>query len=172
MPTQFGNQYPNQMWNPYQMSMFQQPKKCTFKQFMDCKPPEYSGSPDPTVTINWLREMERVFEACQCEPELRVIFASRLLKNRAMVWWDSVISSIPKEQVSLITWEQFYSKVCEQYCTVYDIGRLKKEFMEMKMTEQMTIDEVIEQYMDYVLLVSYASVDMGRFPLLCRVECK
>ncbi|XP_071740780.1 uncharacterized protein [Rutidosis leptorrhynchoides] len=97
--------------------------------------------------------MERVFEACQCEPELQVTYASRMLKGRAMVWWDSLISSIPREQISMITWEQFYGKVCEQYCNPFDLNRIKNEFLEMKMTPQMTIDEVVEKYMDNLRFV-------------------
>ncbi|XP_071742225.1 uncharacterized protein [Rutidosis leptorrhynchoides] len=155
------NVYPYQnpyMMNQYQMPLFPQqfippPKKCSYKNFRDCKPPEFSGSTDPTETLNWLREMEQVFEACQCEPELRVTYASRMLKGRAMVWWDSLISSIPNEQISMITWEQFYGKVCEQYCNPFDLNRIKTEFLEMKMTPQMTIDEVVEKYMDKLRFV-------------------
>ncbi|XP_071707993.1 uncharacterized protein [Rutidosis leptorrhynchoides] len=134
---------------PYQM--FQQPiietkKMCTYKQFLNCNPPTYSGSSNPTVTLNWLREVDRAFEACQCEPELRVTFACRLLKDKAMVWWDSVITHVTKEQFGQITWEQFYEKVCEQYCTPYEIGKLRREFLELKMTEKMSVDDAIEQY--------------------------
>ncbi|XP_071695320.1 uncharacterized protein [Rutidosis leptorrhynchoides] len=136
---------------PFPQQQFQQqyqpPKRCTFKQSRDFGPSPFSGSPDPTVTLNWLREVEKAFEACQCKPELKVTYASRLLKDRAMVWWDSVIASVPPEQVRMITREQFYAKVCEQYCNVFDMNRIKMEFLEMRMT-QMSIDEVIEKYMD------------------------
>ncbi|XP_071708423.1 uncharacterized protein [Rutidosis leptorrhynchoides] len=116
--------------------------------YQDCGPSPFSGSPDPTVTLNWLREVEKSFEACQCEPELKVTYASSLLKDRAMVWWDSVITSVPLEQVRMITWEQFYGKVCEQYCNVFNMNIIKMEFLEMRMTPQKSIDEVIEKYMD------------------------
>ncbi|XP_071737058.1 uncharacterized protein [Rutidosis leptorrhynchoides] len=144
--------------NQYQMPLFPQqfippPKKCSYKNFRDCKPPEFLGSTDPTETLNWLQEMEQVFEACQCEPKLRVTYASRMLKGRAMVWWDSLISSIPRKQISMITWEQFYGKVCEQYCNPFDMNRIKTEFLEMKMMPQMTIDEVVEKYMDKLRFV-------------------
>ncbi|XP_071727882.1 uncharacterized protein [Rutidosis leptorrhynchoides] len=144
--------------NPSQNPMFQKPivetkKKCTFKQLLDCKPPEYSGSSTPTVTLYWLKEIERALEACQCEPELQVTYTSRLLKNKAMSWWDSLTAPIPKEQLSQITWDQFYAKVYEQYCSAYEISKLKREFMGLKMTEQMSIDEVIEQYTDKLRFV-------------------
>lgn len=143
--------YPSPMQGmyPYPPPPLPQPevkKKCTFKQFLDCKPPDYSGSPNPTITLNWLWEVDRALDACQCEPELRVIYASRLLKGDAMVWWDSLISNVPKEQVNAVPWEQFYAKVCEQYCTSYEINRIKREFMELQMTDQMTVDELIVKF--------------------------
>ncbi|XP_071733449.1 uncharacterized protein [Rutidosis leptorrhynchoides] len=137
--------------------MFQQvvkeKKKCTFKQFMDCKPSEYSGHRDLIVTMSWLREVERALKACQCEPELRVTYASRLLKNRAMVWWDTITAPLSEEQLNQVTWEQFSTKVLEQYCTAFDINRLKQEFMQMTMTEEMTVDEAFEQFMDKLRFV-------------------
>ncbi|XP_071714285.1 uncharacterized protein [Rutidosis leptorrhynchoides] len=154
---QYPLQYQYATTNPFQTPMFQQvvkeKKKCTFKQFMDCKPSEYSGHRDPIVTMNWLREVERALKACQCEPELRVTYASRLLKNRAMVWWDTITAPLTEEQLNQVTWEQFSTKVQEQYCTAFDINRLKQEFMQMTMTEEMTVDEAFEQFMDKLRFV-------------------
>ncbi|XP_071720717.1 uncharacterized protein [Rutidosis leptorrhynchoides] len=120
---------------------------------MDCKTSEYSGHRDPIVTMNWLREVERTLKACQCEPELRVTYASRLLKNRAMVWWDTITAPLSEEQLNQVTWEQFSAKVQEQYCTAFDINRLKQEFMQMTMIEEMTVDEAFEQFMDKLRFV-------------------
>ncbi|XP_071714740.1 uncharacterized protein [Rutidosis leptorrhynchoides] len=104
--------------------------------------------------MNWLMEVERALEAYQCESELRVMYACRLLKGRAMVWWNALTSSIPKEYVNQITWEQFQGKVCEQYCSSFDLNRLKTEFSEMRMTPHMSINEVIGQFMDKLRFVS------------------
>ncbi|XP_071716772.1 uncharacterized protein [Rutidosis leptorrhynchoides] len=132
-------------------------KKCTFKQFIDCKPSEYSGHRDPIMTMNWLREVERALKACQCEPELRVTYDSQLLNNRAMVWWDTITAPLSEEQLNQVTWEQFAAKVQEQYCTAFDINRLKQEFMQMTMTEDMTVDEAFEQFMDKLRLANTLS---------------
>ncbi|XP_071713703.1 uncharacterized protein [Rutidosis leptorrhynchoides] len=155
---QQGYQNPGQVMYPYVIQMWQQPttetkKKCTFKQFLECKPPEYVGSSNPTETFDWLHEVDRALEACQCEPELRVTYANILLKKKAMGWWDSITSQMSKEMLNQVTWEQFAAKVCEQYCTPYEISRMKREFMNLKMTRQMTIDEVIEKFTDKLRFV-------------------
>ena len=47
-----------------------------FKTFLDCKPTEFKGSSDPVVSIRWLREIEVVFESCDCPESKKVLFAS------------------------------------------------------------------------------------------------
>ncbi|XP_071697435.1 uncharacterized protein [Rutidosis leptorrhynchoides] len=155
---QQGYQNPGQVMYLYVIQMWQPPttetkKKFTFKQFLECRPPEYVGSSNPTETFDWLREVDRAFEACQCKPELRVTYASRLLKKKAIGWWDSITSHMSKEMLNQVTWEKFAAKVCEQYCTPYEISRMKREFMNLKMTRQMTIDEVIEKFTDKLRFV-------------------
>ncbi|XP_071687339.1 uncharacterized protein [Rutidosis leptorrhynchoides] len=117
------------MWQP---PTTETKKKCTFKQFLECKPPEYVGSSN------------------QLKP---LIGYMRLLKKKAMGWWDSITSQMSKEMLNQVTWEQFAAKVCEQYCTPYEISRMKREFMNLKMTRQMTIDEVIEKFTDKLRFV-------------------
>ena len=80
--------YPQPGGYPFAFPGYKQP--CTYKQFLDCKPSEYRGSPDPNITLNWLREMMKALDACNCENELKVKYASRMLKGDAMVWWDSI----------------------------------------------------------------------------------
>ncbi|XP_071705189.1 uncharacterized protein [Rutidosis leptorrhynchoides] len=70
-----------------------------------------------------------------------------------MVWWDTITAPLSKEQLNQVTWEQFSAKVQEQYCTAFDINRLKQEFMQMTMTEEMTVDEAFEQFMDKLRFV-------------------
>ncbi|XP_071733460.1 uncharacterized protein [Rutidosis leptorrhynchoides] len=152
-PDEYVHQLESQLQETREKQVVKEKKKCTFKHFMDCKPSKYSGHRDPIVTMNWLREVERALKACQCEPELRVTYASRLLKNRAMVWWDTITAPLSEEQLNQVTWEQFSTKVQEQYCTAFNINRLKQEFMQMTMTEEMTVDEAFEQFMEKLRFV-------------------
>ncbi|XP_071739480.1 uncharacterized protein [Rutidosis leptorrhynchoides] len=71
-----------------------------------------------------------------------------------MVWWNALTSSIRKENVKQITWEQFQWKVGEQYCSSFDLNRLKTEFLEMRIMPRMLINEVIGQFMDKLRFVS------------------
>ena len=39
---------------------------CSYKTFLSCKPPEFAGTTEPIRCIRWLKEMETIFDACDC----------------------------------------------------------------------------------------------------------
>ena len=49
--------------------------RCTFKDFMVCRPKEFHGGKDPKVTMHWLAEIEQVLRVCRCEEDMKVTFA-------------------------------------------------------------------------------------------------
>src|SRR5919199_267385 len=139
---------PSMNFLPFQVYPQAEPKKCTYKKFMDCQPPKFEGSSNPSEALNWLREVEKKFIVCKCEPELKVLYASQLLRGAAMIWWDTMTPDFTEEQIKAISWEEFRTKVREQYCTAFDVTQVKREFIEMKLTGNMTVDDLIAQYMD------------------------
>ncbi|KAI3736236.1 hypothetical protein L6452_15774 [Arctium lappa] len=46
---------------------------CTYKAFLRCRPPEFSGTTDPVSCIYWIQELEMAFEANECIDSERVI---------------------------------------------------------------------------------------------------
>ncbi|XP_071687868.1 uncharacterized protein [Rutidosis leptorrhynchoides] len=154
-------------------------KKCTFKQFMDCKPSEYSGHRDPIVTMNWLREVERALKACQCEPELRVTYASQLLKNRAMVWWDTITTPLSEEQLNQVTWEQFFAKFMDKLRFVHqwipDEQSRVQRFVEILRPEYRTIARLATTFSQAHMLAKITESDikaarMGHEPQDCSFK--
>ena len=59
---------------------------CSYKSFMSCKPPEFAWTAEPVKCIHWLKGMEAVLEACECDDDQQVKFASRLLKGDALAY--------------------------------------------------------------------------------------
>ena len=59
---------------------------CSYKAFVECEPPEFSGTADPGKCSYRIRGMEMAFEASECEDSQRVKFASHLLKGEALTW--------------------------------------------------------------------------------------
>ena len=118
-----------------------------FKTFLDCKPIEFKGSSDPVVSIRWLREMEVVFESCDCPESKKVLFASRMLKGDALDWWDTRREALGVEFVANMTWESFKELYKKEYCTTRDQRLLEQEFLTLKKGDK-TINEYARLFME------------------------
>lgn len=74
-------------------------KMCSFKTFLACKPTEYYGSFEPKVTMRWIRETEQVLEVSKCHEKDKVYYASRMLKDDALVWWNTLYELVGKDVI-------------------------------------------------------------------------
>jgi len=61
-----------------------------FKRFVSHHSPIYDGTPSPKTFENWIRGMEKLFDALQCPEEWKVGFAVFYLKDKADLWWAMV----------------------------------------------------------------------------------
>nr|GEV81268.1 reverse transcriptase domain-containing protein [Tanacetum cinerariifolium] len=59
---------------------------CSYKAFLNCNPAKFHGDSDPVTITNWLKEIEYIFEICECSTRQRVKYASYLLKGEARHW--------------------------------------------------------------------------------------
>ncbi|KAJ0780457.1 hypothetical protein HanPI659440_Chr06g0237901 [Helianthus annuus] len=71
-------------------SKVEQPKSpFLFKQFMACKPLEFSGKDGSTALLTWFDAMEIVFHQSGCPDGLRTQNATGVFRSRALDWWTS-----------------------------------------------------------------------------------
>ncbi|XP_024974823.1 uncharacterized protein LOC112512929 [Cynara cardunculus var. scolymus] len=105
---------------------------CSYKTFLCCKPPEFVGSDDPVACMNWLREIEQAFRACDCDEEQKVKFGSQMLRGAALTWWNIVISTIEVTELTKMSWATFKEKVMEEYCIEQEMDRIEEEFRTLK----------------------------------------
>nr|KAJ0211532.1 hypothetical protein LSAT_V11C400200480 [Lactuca sativa] len=78
-----------------------------FKEFVDCKPTEFSGKYDLIAAMTWLTHTENKFRSRKCEEKDKVDFTTNLLTGAAHYWWDMMISTLGEELISMLTWDQF-----------------------------------------------------------------
>ena len=53
-----------------------------FKRFASHHPPIYDGTPDPKTFKDWIRGMEKLFNALQCPEEWKIKFTVFCLKDQ------------------------------------------------------------------------------------------
>jgi len=61
-----------------------------FKRFASHHPPIYDGPSDPITFENWIRGIEKLFDALQCPEDWKVGFAVLYLKDKVDLWWGTM----------------------------------------------------------------------------------
>ena len=60
------------------------------RQFQNFNPPIFRGSTNPTIAESWIREIEKLFNAMDCNDRQRVHFAVFKLAREDDHWWNGV----------------------------------------------------------------------------------
>ncbi|XP_047165530.1 uncharacterized protein LOC124834757 [Vigna umbellata] len=91
-----------------------QPAEWSLENFLQHRPTKFDGKCLPDEADQWLRDMERIYNAKRCPDENRLAFTEYLLTGEASHWWASV-RAILTDAHSPITWEVFRNKFYEEY---------------------------------------------------------
>ncbi|KAI3788522.1 hypothetical protein L2E82_01291 [Cichorium intybus] len=118
---------------------------CTFKDFMSCRPKEFNGEMDPRITIRWLTEMEQVLRICRCDEDMKVGFASQMLKAEALTWWNTLRRIKGSDFVDALTWDEFVQRLKSKFCSARHRENLVNEFFALA-KEKQTVDEYTKKF--------------------------
>ena len=66
-----------------------------YKNFFGAKPPSLSRSTKPIKIMDWVSEMEMVFESCDGINKQKTVFAVRQLKTGVLSWWKLLADIMP-----------------------------------------------------------------------------
>ena len=66
-----------------------------YKNFLGAKPPSLSGSPKPVEIIDWISEIEMVFESCNYSDKQKTVFSVRQIKIGVLSWWKLLGDTMP-----------------------------------------------------------------------------
>jgi len=75
---------------------------------------KFNGKTNVNATDQWLKDLERIFDAKMCLVESRLAFAVYMLIGEAKHWWISM-KSIMDERGEPVTWEAFREKFLSEY---------------------------------------------------------
>lgn len=103
-------------------------RKCTYKDFMACKPTYFKGTEGVSELARWFERSETVFSRSGCSNENRVSFATGTLLEDALSWWNTTAQNMGIEEAHQITWADFKQRMLRKYCTRTEIRKLEDEF--------------------------------------------
>lgn len=109
------------------------PRGCTYKTFLGCKPIEFRGTEDAITALHWLEKTESVFEVSGCADADRVKFSTYLFQGRALTWWNTIVRTRGRDEVSIMTWDQLRALILKEYVPAHVIQRLGNELWNLTM---------------------------------------
>ncbi|KAJ9556581.1 hypothetical protein OSB04_011195 [Centaurea solstitialis] len=152
-----------------------QSRVTTYKDFSACQPPQFNGQKDPVASSRWISEVEGAFLTSSCSEEMKVRYASNLLRKAAKDWWNLINRTRTPEQIAVMTWEQFKELFNEQYVPQVEVERLTGEFLNMKQTTE-TVNEITDLFLERSLFcpeyVASEQMNMSRYVEVLRPEIR
>jgi hypothetical protein len=103
-------------------------RKCTYKDFMACKPNYFKGTEGVTELACWFDRSKIVFSRSGCSNDCKVSFATGTLLEDALSWWNTTAQNMGIEEAYQITWADFKQRMLRKYCTRTEIRKLEDEF--------------------------------------------
>jgi len=67
-------------------------KEWSLEDFLKHHPVKFNGKTSPDATDQWLKDLERIFDAKMCPADNRLAFAGYMLTGEAKHWWISMKS--------------------------------------------------------------------------------
>ncbi|XP_024964672.1 uncharacterized protein LOC112504948 [Cynara cardunculus var. scolymus] len=114
--------------------------RISFKTFRSCGAIEYAGQSDLEMAMQWIQNTEKVFRITEVLDSDKVKYASAMLIERALVWWNATYESLDATTRNSLTWDEFQKKFFEQYCPVDLQRRLEKDLLDLKQGKMTILD--------------------------------
>nr|GEU62779.1 reverse transcriptase domain-containing protein [Tanacetum cinerariifolium] len=99
------------------------------KMFLMTSPPQFHGDmDDPIAVSDWIMEMENAFDLCKCSDDHKVLYASYMLRGKALYWWNMIKESRGKETLMSMSWDHFKELVYKNFIILESRKRRLEEF--------------------------------------------
>nr|GFB80908.1 reverse transcriptase domain-containing protein [Tanacetum cinerariifolium] len=107
-------------------------RKCTYQDFMKCKPLYFKGTEGVVELTQWFKRMEIVFRISNCTVENQIKFATCTLLESALTWWNSQVTTVGPDVSYAMNWTNIKKKITDKYCSRGEIKKLKCELWNLR----------------------------------------
>ncbi|GJW04235.1 putative reverse transcriptase domain-containing protein, partial [Tanacetum coccineum] len=104
-------------------------RECTFQDFLKCKLHNFSGTEGVVELTRWFEKMKSVFNISNCPPKYQVKYATCILQDSALTWWNSHKRTIGVEAAYTMNWVELMKLMTEVYCPRNEIQKMETELM-------------------------------------------
>nr|GEY76980.1 hypothetical protein [Tanacetum cinerariifolium] len=96
-------------------------RECTFQDFLNCKPYNFSRTEGVVGLTRWFEKMETVFNINNCPPKYQAKYATCTLQDSALTWWNSHKRTIGVDAAYAMKWAGLKKLMTEELillCTI------------------------------------------------------
>ncbi|XP_052723750.1 uncharacterized protein LOC128193709 [Vigna angularis] len=130
----------------------------SLESFLQHHPAKFSGKGLPDEADQWLRDIEKIFNAKICPDENRLAYAEYLLTGEASHWWTSARAILADAQQP-VTWGVFRAKFYEEYFP--DSVRFAKEVEFLQLVQGgMSVSEYTNKFKHLVRFNTMATSEV------------
>ncbi|GJV70530.1 hypothetical protein Tco_1490525 [Tanacetum coccineum] len=79
-------------------------RKCSYLEFLKCKPLDFKGTEGVVGLTQWFEKMESVFSISNCTTSCQVKFATCTLQYDALTWWNVYVKTTTPEAAHAMPW--------------------------------------------------------------------
>jgi len=107
-------------------------REWSLEDFLKHHPVKFNGKTSPDAADQWLKDLERIFDAKMCLVENRLVFTMYMVTGETKNWWISM-KSMMEEIDERVTWKAFRGKFLSEYFP--DSVRYAKEVEFLELTQ-------------------------------------
>nr|GEW25380.1 putative reverse transcriptase domain-containing protein [Tanacetum cinerariifolium] len=90
-------------------------RKCTYKDFLNCKRLTFKGTEGVVVLLQWFEKIESVFQISSCAVENQVKFATCTFLRGALTWWNSYMKAVTQDVAYAMDWKTIRKMMTNKY---------------------------------------------------------
>nr|GEV99708.1 hypothetical protein [Tanacetum cinerariifolium] len=100
---------------------------CTYKDFLNCQPRNFSGIKGVVSLARWFKKMKSVFRISNCPLNSQVKLATCTSLDGALTWWNSYVQTIGIDEAYEMPWKDLMKLMIEVYYPRNEIQKLENE---------------------------------------------
>ncbi|GAU50682.1 hypothetical protein TSUD_410380 [Trifolium subterraneum] len=114
------------------------------ERFLKHKPSFFVGGFNPDGAVNWVEEVEIIFDAMECANENKLALGTYVLREEANQWWKNAKLRLGERGV-VITWEMFKWEFFNKYFPADVKNKKVVEFMKLEQGN-MSVAEYVAKF--------------------------
>ncbi|KAD6118893.1 hypothetical protein E3N88_10164 [Mikania micrantha] len=101
----------------------------SYKNFVGCKPPAFSGNKGAVGLIQWIEKMEMTLDISGCPEQNKVRYAAGSFNKRDLTWWNAQVQTRGRDEAFSMPWEEFKLLLRAEFCPRNELKKVETELL-------------------------------------------